>query len=320
MTKKTTFRIDLEECTNQRCVQCKNAKERGSHIENDLCKDAISEIDKLPTRCVGDWGYQKIYRLVQYFGIFSKGMHKKWSGLNYVEVCSGPGRCVMRNNGQEINGTVLAILKHPSFQSYLKQAIFIDYNSETVDVLNKRIERTALKGKARAVCVDFNDIASLEREISHLGQRSLNLVLIDPTECNVPFLSIKTIAKFLKNVDFIVNIASGTDIRRNIQKAILNTSFSRVRDKYEDFLGVNKCLQEEKIQKIAQRKNLDLLMKEVMSIYKRSWRGIGYNNFSEKPVEHYYNLMFASKSSMGLKFWDKANIYDYDGQKTFWGV
>jgi hypothetical protein len=40
----------------------------------------MSELDQLPVRCVGKWAYEKIYRLVQYFGIFANGMKNKWEG------------------------------------------------------------------------------------------------------------------------------------------------------------------------------------------------------------------------------------------------
>jgi hypothetical protein len=44
---------------------------------------------------------QKIFHLIQYFGIFTIGMKSKWQGnINYIEICSGPGRCVNRENGE----------------------------------------------------------------------------------------------------------------------------------------------------------------------------------------------------------------------------
>ncbi len=82
MSKSNYFRIDLEEYHNEQCRKCSNAQERDEHLRNDLCITAKSKLDSLPLRCIGSWGYQKIYRLVQYFGIFSKGMHKKWPVLN----------------------------------------------------------------------------------------------------------------------------------------------------------------------------------------------------------------------------------------------
>jgi hypothetical protein len=77
-----------------------------THIPNALT---------IPVRCVGGWSYDKIYRLVKYFGIFASGMKNAWKGLNYVEICSGPGRCIIRDQRTEMDGTARSIITHPVF-------------------------------------------------------------------------------------------------------------------------------------------------------------------------------------------------------------
>jgi hypothetical protein len=47
----------------------------------------ISAVDDLPIRPVGERD-DKIYWLVQYFGIFTGGMTNRWSALSYVEIGS----------------------------------------------------------------------------------------------------------------------------------------------------------------------------------------------------------------------------------------
>lgn len=320
MKNSSSFRIDLDETGNSNCLRCSNSEARDEYIDNDLCKTALSLQDNLPVRCVGPWGYEKIYRLVQYFGIFSKGMRKKWNGLNYIEICSGSGRCILRNSGKEINGTALAILKHPSFQQYLCEAIFIDYNNEAVDILNYRIKEHKLESKAIAKCIDFNDTQLLIDVLSSLRKKSLNLVLVDPTQCDIPFSSVKTISDELGAVDFIVNVAFGTDLKRNIKNAVLNKSFSKVREKYSRFLGDDTFFTSNKVKDIACKNKLDDLMKAVMKRYRKSWENIGYRYFAEKPVGHYYKIMFVSKHKKGLDFWKKANKYEPSGQMTFDGM
>jgi hypothetical protein len=76
-------------------------------------------------RCVGDWAEQKIFYLVQYFGIFATGMKAKWSGkINYIEICSGTGRCINRHTGMEFDGTSLAIMNHKAFKNIRKALFF----------------------------------------------------------------------------------------------------------------------------------------------------------------------------------------------------
>ena len=319
MPKSSYFRIDLEECHNSKCRRCPSTRDRDVHIHNDLCKTAKSESDSLPVRCIGDWGYEKIYRLVQYFGIFSKGMHKKWPTLNYIEICSGPGRCVMRNNGQEVNGTALCILKHESFRDYLTQALFIDYNKEAIDILSKRIKQASLKDKAKAIHVNFEDLDGIDKHLSALKTNSLNLVLADPTECNLPFETLCKISNELRNVDFIVTIPLGTDIMRNIRNAILNDRFTKAKQKYAKFIGDSAFLDSDKMKQLAEHSNLEELRKAIMYKYRDGWKKLGYKYCSEKSVRHYYRLMFASKDPIGLEFWDKANKYDPNGQMTMEG-
>ena len=93
-------RIDLNRCDNKACYGNCNKDDRRHCAENDLCRVVKSNLDSLSVRCVGDWAEEKIYLLYQYFGIFTKGMKNKWTEINYIEICSGPGRCINRGTRQ----------------------------------------------------------------------------------------------------------------------------------------------------------------------------------------------------------------------------
>jgi hypothetical protein len=124
-----------------------------------------------------EWAYDKIYRLVQYFGIFAGGMSNRWKGLNYVEICSGPGRCITRNDRDEMDGTALAIICHKHF-SKLKKGIFIDASPRVVAILNQRIKALGKSDIAEAVVGDYSDAAGLSSILGQLPQNCLNLVLL----------------------------------------------------------------------------------------------------------------------------------------------
>ena len=109
-----TVRIDLNYALNPDCKKKCNKEQRREMTENDLCIEVNSVIDGLPIRCVGEWGMQKNYLLIQYLGIFTTGMKNKWK-LNYFEICSGPGRCIDRKGGMEFDGTATSIVKHKAF-------------------------------------------------------------------------------------------------------------------------------------------------------------------------------------------------------------
>jgi len=214
--------LDLRKINNSNCLRC-SVETRSKNTKEGVCNKTVSVIDKLPVRCVGEWSKEKIYRLNQYFGIFAGGMKNQWPGLNYIEICSGPGRCIDRDNGEEFDGTALTIVNHETFD-FIKKAVFIDNNQEVIETLNKRIDALGKSEFAMAVEGDYNNIEQIELILSNLPQKCLNLVLLDPTDCSVPFSLIKVIDKSLKNTDFIMNIAFGTDLKRgrNLRNAILN--------------------------------------------------------------------------------------------------
>lgn len=310
------YRLDLNYVLNKECKQRCNKLDRKEIAENDLCGGTNSTFDGLPIRCVGNWGMQKIYHLVQYFGIFSNGMKNKWNGeLNYIEICSGPGRCVSREDGMEFDGTALSIIKHKAYKN-IRNAIFFDFNHVVVDALNKRISNLGI-GNAKALFGDYSRPQDLCDSIHNtINTNSLNLVFIDPTDCSVPFSLISHIAQVLPNADLIINLASGTDFNRNIINALLNQeSYTKTVSKYSKFLGSSNFFKEPVNINFATEKNNQSLRNNFRESYKNSLNQVGYEYFDFKRIMHYYELLFATKHKTGLTFWEKANKIGFDGQR-----
>ena len=309
-------RLDLNYIQNNKCQKGCNKYERKEITENDLCVGTISSQDNLPIRCVGKWATQKIYYLAQYFGIFSNGMKNKWNGeLNYIEICSGPGRCVAREDGMEFDGTALSIIKNDAFKN-IKNALFFDFNDVVVNTLNTRIEKLGISN-AKALFGDYSDPVSLCNQIQEsINGNSLNLVFIDPTDCSVPFSLIRQIKQVLPNADLIINLASGTDYNRNIINALLKQeSFTKTVSKYSKFLGSADFFRDSvNINLAKEKRNIDL-RNNFRENYKNSLREIGYEYFDYKRIEHYYDLLFASKHKIGLTFWKNASKIKFDGQR-----
>lgn len=310
-------RIDLSSVPNENCKRNCNKNERKDLTEDDLCTGTVSVIDGLPVRCVGSWAIQKIYHLYQYFGIFTIGMKNKWEGkINYIEICSGPGRCIDRQSGDEFNGTPMCIVEHKAYK-YLNKALFFDYNPIVIDILNSRIAEREVSN-AKALFGDYNDpnqiCQTILRETNNQG---LNLVFIDPTDCSVPFSLITTLKRNLRNVDFIINFAIKTDANRNIRNAILHPdTFQNVLNKYKSFLGTDSYFNDANVLEIAKNgTNLDLRIK-FREAYINSLAGIGcvYTDF--KQIDNYYDLVFATSHSKGFEFWKKANSINYVGDRS----
>ncbi len=307
--------IDLHSCQNDACKTCES-EQRKEKTEDSLCTEVASAVDDMPVRCVGKWAYDKIYRLVQYFGIFTQGMKAKWEGkLNYIEICRGPGRCVMWETGEEIDGTALAIVQHSNFRM-LQSATFIDFNTKVVDTLNRRLARIAQSRPVKAVEGDFKDIDGL-RTILRSVHRGLNLVFIDPTECDVPFEAVQCIKETLSDADFIINVAIRTDFNRNVVSAATDSRFHKARRKYEVFLGDDTFFKRPDIIEKANLNKHDELRSLFRERYKEKLAQIGLPHTDERSVENFYSLIFASAHERGLEFWKKANTYEPNRQKTF---
>ena len=306
-------RVNLNPTPNPNCQKKCNKEARKASTENDLCMKVISVKDGLPVRCVGQWAEQKIYLLYQYFGIFTKGMKNKWSGkLNYIEICSGPGRCIDRDSGTEIDGTALAILQHEGF-THVRKALFFDFNKTVVDVLSERIAQLKISN-ALAFVADYNKADELCAIITKEIQRdSLNLVFIDPTDCSVPFTLIRKIKETLPNVDFIINVATGTDFNRNVPMAIGNADRA---SKYCSFLNNDTFFSDPETVALQQRGDFNNLRLKFRTTYQNSLAAIGCKYFDIEVIQHYYDILFAAEHETAMKFWNSATAIKHDGQRT----
>lgn len=306
-------RIDLNRKCNPLCIKKCNKEERARIAENDSCSFVKSIDDNLQIRCVGQWAEKKIYLLHQYFGIFAGGMKNKWP-LNYIEICSGPGRCINRYDGYEFDGTAISILKHKQFHN-ISKAYFYDYNSSVITTLNQRIESLNLSHKATAKFGDYNNPDTIIDDLRLLGPKCLNLIFIDPTDCSVPFSIIQKITSTLQHVDLIINIATRTDFNRNIPMAFDDDERA---DKYIRFLNDKSFFQTLKYKELCQKKEYPKLRESFRNSYMNSLRQIGFQHFDITPIENFYDILFATSSEKGIEFWKKATkVIDSSGQRSF---
>lgn len=243
--------------------------------------------------------------------MFSVSMKNKWNNLYYIEICSGPGRCIDRSVGNEFNGTSLCVARRAEFKNITK-AIFFDNNPKIVEILNQRLIKFDLQN-AHAHHGDYfkaDEICDYIARETH--KKGLYLIFIDPTDCSVPFELIRKLKERFKNIDFIINIAIGTDFTRNITNAIQNPiSYSKVISKYSTFLGTSDFFKDPKL------KNSDTLDLRVLfrDYYVNSLKSIGYKFTAFERIKNYYDLIFVSSHEKGLEFWEQAKKIEYDGQR-----
>ncbi len=299
------MRIDLRELANDACRTGCTKVDRHELTDNDVCPQALSVIDGLPTRCVGSWAYDKIYFLKRYFEAFAVGMSQKWQGnIAYFEVASGPGRCIVREDGTEMDGTALTIIRSKGYDR-IKRAVFMDINKDVVDILAARIKSLDASGRAIATIADYKDGTYLASTISTENAKGLNLVFIDPTDCSVPFSTIKTLKSSGLKFDLIINVATFSDFNRNIRQAMENPE-SKIRLKYEAFLGEPTFFNDKTILSALQRNDNQTARLAFKEAYFKQLRSIGLNYTDAVDIHHLYYLVFASADARGKDFWDKT--------------
>ena len=118
--------------------------------------------DGLVARDSGIWVEEKLYYLGRYLKIFSVGMSKKWADkLYYVDLFTGPGRCLIRGTQKEIDGSPLIALLGFNFAKYF----FFEADRPCHEALEERVkERAPQKVQKRQ-----NDLRRLQRTDRSVG-------------------------------------------------------------------------------------------------------------------------------------------------------
>lgn len=93
-------------------------------------KESVSKVDGLPVRDSGAWIATK-HKLLTYSGqLFARGMKNSWESRVYLELFSGPGRCLLRKTGHEDLGSPLKVIEH-EFTKF----IFTEMSAAAADAL-----------------------------------------------------------------------------------------------------------------------------------------------------------------------------------------
>ncbi|MBT3243835.1 MAG: three-Cys-motif partner protein TcmP [Bacteroidetes bacterium] len=301
--------------THHECDGNCNKIQRVKYLENGICTKVVAGYDGGPIRCVKTWANEKIHLLTRYFDIFATGMKDKWAGnINYIEICSGPGICLDKDNSKEILGAPLAISQMRGFE-YINRAIFIDMNPLVVDNLNKRFQNFGIDDRALAMLGDYNQHHNLLNSLnSIIARKGLNLLFIDPTDCSVPFTTVSRLLSSLNKCDLILSVMYGSDPKRNMQRAF-DEPKSRVRQKYSDFLGSNDFFENDENLELANQGRHDQLHRNFIDFYIGQLKTFEYLYFDCETVRHMYELLFASKNETGQEFWKEATKKKLYGQR-----
>jgi three-Cys-motif partner protein len=165
--------------------------------------------DGLPARLTGQWVREKEHYLERYLSIFTKGVRRKWQGkLSYIDLFSGPGRCVIRDTKEEVEGSPLVAL-NCDFASY----VFVDI-PEVLSILRARLKNHPKSSQITFIEGDCNAVIDEVRTTSPADH--LTLAFIDPTGLQVQF---STVVQLVQNrkMDLLMTIHLGMAVRMNLR-------------------------------------------------------------------------------------------------------
>ena len=180
-------------------------------------QDWVTASDGLPALLVSEHVKEKEFPIERMIDIFNSGMKKTWDIRYYIDLFAGPGKCVIKGSGEEVEGSpILAAKSRVKFTDYF----LVDIYSDCLEALRTRINSIGLASQQ-----DFNYYpgeadAVIDELVAELpdGQTSLGLAVIDPWGWDFSF---ETMAKLAagRRLDLVINFPI-VNIKRNWQREL----------------------------------------------------------------------------------------------------
>jgi len=277
--------------------------------------------DELPAQCVGAWAEDKYFFLESYLNASCEARRKFADRNNavFIDLFSGPGKCVIRNKKMEILSSGIMALQRD--EAPFNELFFFDISKVNIEALRKRINN---KADCHITCGDSNILVS--DLVSTLLQKPYryHFAFIDPFgPDNLKFNTLKQLAR-LERMDMLIHFPIGA-IKRNLPnwKKKTNTIL-------DEFLGTG--IWRNKIERIPSNQ----IFKILIDVFKEQLKTIGYPEkglklvSSEKDIYvglptvsvrntkdvDLYVLILASKHPLAQKIWMSIIKMSPDGQKT----
>ena len=101
-----------------------NSRSRGQGL--------VTASDGLPALLVSDHVREKEFAIERMIAIFNNGMQRKWNRRYYIDLFAGPGKCLIRESQEEVEGSpILAAKSKVKFTDYFLS----DIDSECLEAV-----------------------------------------------------------------------------------------------------------------------------------------------------------------------------------------
>ena len=283
----------------------------GRDLWDSMC-EFVSEPDDLLTYDFGPWTLDKLYFLGHYLGITTHAMvgHKSFSSVNYIDLFCGPGVAALKHesSSRRYPGSPLLAAGCPkSFNNLL----LVDANEDAVKSTLSRIRKLSIQSNVKTWVGNSNDL--IDEIVDHIPDRSLNIAFIDPYSLDLNFDTVRKLASN-RPMDLLILFADAMDIVRNVDRYYYPDHDSKL----DKFLGQNSNWRSQ-WDKLDNRSAVNV-RSIFADIYLKQLQEIGYGHHKVRtfsgPKGPLYKLIYASKSDLGLKFWDIAESEGRDYQRS----
>lgn len=260
-----------------------------------ICEKYKSRADNLSLHCAGFWSEDKVRHFKYYADMFSTGMKNRWHNRYYIDLFAGPGKCIIRENFKEINGTCLEVF---NLKDKFTKYFFIDKNSICIKDLKKR-----LADNSRVDFINDDCNLALNNVVKYIPEFSISLAIIDPDSLQLNFDSFKILSKI--KGDLIINYPIGP-VERAVSAALAKNNYKTSRlDKFHP--GWREIVTK-KSWGCDKKQNI----RNLVADYIKKICDLGYFSaklnlvpFKNSKNTTMYFLIAFSKSEKGIDFWKK---------------
>ena len=258
--------------------------------------------DGLLALSVAEHAKDKEFRLRNIAGIFAVAMHKKWpEKLYYVDPFCGPGQCIVRNSGEELEGSPLIASKVPFTYYY-----FADDNGHCIEALRSRLLGQSMTGKLPRYFTGMAD-QTIDEILKFLPpkQESLGLAFLDPWAWDFSFKSLQKLTEG-RRLDILINFNIGYMKRNWAEESATMDSFLNLETDHREFFASG-------TRGVPDTRTL-------LDHYEKQLRDIGYQHIADdRPVTNsnntpLYHMIFGSKHKLGKRLRDEVSRKTVTGQ------
>lgn len=244
----------------------------------------LDPIGDLPVLPIKSHTKGKLVYLKKYLPALNKILRSKVPDRPrfYVDLFSGPGKCIDRKGIPCDGSPLIAIKTDPRFTDF----ILVDINEDFCEALEKRCEGTP---NVNVICGDCN--RKIREVLSMMNTYDPCFVFLDPFGLELKWETVKELSK-KRRMDLLINFPVGA-ICRSMNK-------EGAEDTVTDCLGTDEWMDLKGHGRSLRIRLRDLYMNKVKRFFKFASPKLVYN---QKNVPLYY-LVYACHFHVGIKIWE----------------